>query len=92
MAALPCGPPHRTAGPCTCRGPIAPVADPALRRIAAEILAERNRSKPTEADIACFWPKIYDENRAVIGDDPDLILPGQLLEIPEDDCGAAPGG
>jgi nucleoid-associated protein YgaU len=63
-----------------------------LRRIAAAILAEQNRSKPTEADIACFWPKIYDENRAVIGDDPDLILPGQLLKIPEDDCGAAPGG
>jgi nucleoid-associated protein YgaU len=63
-----------------------------LRMIAAAILEERNRSKPTEADIACFWPKIYDENRAVIGDDPDLILPGQLLKIPEDDCGAAPGG
>ncbi len=28
------------------------------------------------------WREIYDANRAVIGDDPDLILPGQVLTLP----------
>jgi nucleoid-associated protein YgaU len=56
-----------------------------LRRIAAAILEERDQRKPSSADIAKFWPLIYEANRAVIGDDPDLILPGQLLKIPEDD-------
>jgi nucleoid-associated protein YgaU len=56
-----------------------------LRRIAAAILEERDQRKPSSADIARFWPKIYAANRAVIGDDPDLIMPGQRLRIPEDD-------
>ena len=34
------------------------------------------------------WPEIYDKNKAVIGDNPDRIKPGQVLTIPE----AAPGG
>ena len=29
------------------------------------------------------WPEIYDKNRSVIGDNPDLIKPGQVLTIPE---------
>ena len=28
------------------------------------------------------WPRWYAANRAVIGDDPDLILPGQRLVVP----------
>jgi nucleoid-associated protein YgaU len=28
------------------------------------------------------WKKIYEANRATIGDDPDLIKPGQKLQIP----------
>lgn len=27
------------------------------------------------------WQKIYDDNKDVIGNDPDLIFPGQLLTI-----------
>ena len=27
------------------------------------------------------WQKIYDQNKDVIGDDPDLIFPGQVLHI-----------
>ncbi|WP_225849627.1 transglycosylase family protein [Streptomyces sp. HPF1205] len=27
------------------------------------------------------WPELYDENRAVVGADPDLILPGQRLAL-----------
>lgn len=37
----------------------------------------------TEADIAAHWPRWYERNRAVIGDYPDLILPGQVFEIPD---------
>jgi nucleoid-associated protein YgaU len=29
-----------------------------------------------------YWHRIYDRNAAVIGPDPDLILPGQRLELP----------
>jgi nucleoid-associated protein YgaU len=28
------------------------------------------------------WRKIYESNRAVIGDNPDLIHPGQALKLP----------
>ena len=34
------------------------------------------------AAIAAQWPKWFELNRAVIGDDPDLLVPGQLLRIP----------
>jgi hypothetical protein len=36
----------------------------------------------TEADIAAEWPDWYTTNRAVIGADPDLILPGMILRPP----------
>jgi nucleoid-associated protein YgaU len=29
------------------------------------------------------WRMIYDANKAVVGDNPDLIKPGQILVIPE---------
>ena len=32
--------------------------------------------------IAARWPEWYAANRQVIGSDPDLILPGQVLRIP----------
>lgn len=37
----------------------------------------------TAADIAEAWPAWYDTNRAVIGDDPSLLLPGQVLRAPQ---------
>lgn len=61
------------------------VAGECLWRIAASVLAERHGRPPTSAEIAGFWPRIYEANRAVIGDDPDLILVGQVLDIPEDE-------
>jgi nucleoid-associated protein YgaU len=54
-----------------------------LWRIAERTLADRGNGMVTSADIAQFWPVIYEANRALIGDDPNLILPGQTLEIPE---------
>lgn len=38
---------------------------------------------PTGAMIATFWKRIYDRNAHVIGANPRLIFPGQVLEIPE---------
>ena len=34
------------------------------------------------ARIAAYWPSVYRQNRSVIGDDPDLIRPGQRLRLP----------
>ncbi len=53
-----------------------------LWRLAGAILLERTGREPTSGDIARFWPHIYEANRAVIGDDPNLILPGQQFTIP----------
>ena len=40
----------------------------------------------TDAEVARAWPEWYAANRAVIGDDPDLIHPGmQLVPPPEGD-------
>jgi len=39
--------------------------------------------RPTGAQISDLWRAIYAENRDVIGDNPNLIHPGQILHIPE---------
>lgn len=39
------------------------------------------RGAPPEA-VAAQWPRWWSANRAVIGDDPDLIVPGQRLHEP----------
>lgn len=54
-----------------------------LWRIAAATLADPGDRTPTSANIARFWPRIFEANRSLIGDDPNLILPGQHLTIPE---------
>jgi hypothetical protein len=36
----------------------------------------------TDSALAARWPQWYAANRGVIGPDPDLILPGQVLRIP----------
>jgi nucleoid-associated protein YgaU len=54
-----------------------------LWRIAAFVLRSGGDADPTNADIARFWPAIYAANRDLIGDDPNLIFPGQQLLIPE---------
>lgn len=35
-------------------------------------------------DVARAWPRWYQANRAAIGDDPDLIVPGQTLTAPHE--------
>lgn len=36
----------------------------------------------SEVDIARAWPRLYQANREVIGDDPHLLHPGQVLRLP----------
>ncbi|MDZ5623575.1 LysM peptidoglycan-binding domain-containing protein [Nocardioides sp. HM23] len=46
------------------------------------IAEEQLGPSATVVDLVDYWHRIYDRNVAVIGPDPDLILPGQLLELP----------
>lgn len=39
--------------------------------------------RATAAQVAAEWPRWYEANRATIGADPDLLLPGQVLVVPE---------
>ena len=46
------------------------------------IAARHLGPQASDAEIAQAWPQWFDLNRDVIGDDPDLILPGQILRAP----------
>ena len=50
------------------------------------IAARRLGADPSQADIAAEWPRWYAANREVIGADPGLILPGQVLVEPSDEA------
>jgi resuscitation-promoting factor RpfA len=47
------------------------------------IAARQLPGKPSEAQIAAAWPRWYARNRTVIGADPSLIRPAQVLQPPE---------
>lgn len=49
--------------------------------IARQILGQGGGT-PTGAEISAAWQMIYATNADVVGDDPNLILPGQVLSIP----------
>lgn len=49
-----------------------------LWRIAAAHLGRA----PSAARVAAAWPRWFGANRAVIGADPDLLLPGEVLHAP----------
>ena len=36
----------------------------------------------TDAEVAQEWPRWHHANRAVIGPDPDRLLPGMVLQAP----------
>lgn len=36
----------------------------------------------SDVEIAMLWPRWYEANRSVIGHDPDVLLPGQILQPP----------
>jgi hypothetical protein len=37
----------------------------------------------TDAEVARAWPHWYAANRDVVGPDPDVLLPGQVLRVPD---------
>lgn len=47
------------------------------------IAAAHLPSSASDREIAHAWPRWYAVNKDVIGPDPDLILPGQVLRAPE---------
>lgn len=46
------------------------------------IAAKRLGTGASDADVAAAWPRWYAANAQVIGDDPSLIRPGQMLHAP----------
>jgi hypothetical protein len=48
-----------------------------------DIAAAHLSADATDAEIADAWQRWFQANRSVIGPDPDLILPGQVLRIPD---------
>jgi nucleoid-associated protein YgaU len=49
------------------------------------LTARRLGPGTTSTQIAATWPRLYAANRAAIGDNPDLIHPGQRLVPPAPD-------
>lgn len=78
------------AGPQPASRPVAALERATVRpgdslwRIAEATLREQGRS-PTDADVAAYWPRIHDANRALVGPDPHLVRPGVPLVLPAPD-------
>lgn len=69
------------------------VTSGADRRAAGEVVVQRGDCLwdiaarhlgpgASDAEVAIAWPAWHEANRALIGDDPDRLLPGQLLHAP----------
>lgn len=52
--------------------------------IATEIVSDLLRRAATDEEVAPYWARLVDANRPrlIDPDDPDLLLPGQVLEVP----------
>lgn len=46
------------------------------------IAATATGEAPDDGEVAAYWHEIYAANRHLVGPDPDLIHPGQLLRLP----------
>jgi nucleoid-associated protein YgaU len=55
------------------------VAGDSLWRIAQRALGP----DATDQEVAAEWPRWYAANADVIGADPDLVVPGQVLRTPD---------
>ncbi|SFO93304.1 hypothetical protein SAMN05660464_1599 [Geodermatophilus dictyosporus] len=94
----PTGPPDWTAGPMAAIPKTAPAAVPdwpapapgdhvvlrgeCLWSIAEADLRARTGAEPGDAEVAAAVGRWWAANATVIGDDPDLLLPGQVLHPP----------
>ncbi|MGH9266233.1 MAG: LysM peptidoglycan-binding domain-containing protein [Acidimicrobiales bacterium] len=52
--------------------------------IAEDVLTERWGRAPTDAEVVPYWQRLIEANRHELahGNDPDLIFPGQVFEVP----------
>ncbi|TIC84209.1 LysM domain-containing protein [Nocardioides sp. GY 10127] len=50
--------------------------------VAERHLRATDGARPDDADVAAYVRRLHAANRAVVGDDPDLVLPGQVLVLP----------
>jgi hypothetical protein len=48
----------------------------------ARIVLSSDGSSPSGSEISDLWHSIYDMNQTLIGEDPNLIHPGQILQLP----------
>ena len=74
----------RAAAPRAGRGPRPPPTPPVVVRPGDTLwaLAERDLPGPaTDRQVSVRWHAVYRRNRGVIGPDPDLIRPGQVLKL-----------
>ena len=67
--------------------PTPPMSDPSMQRVrpgdSLWLLAARRLGPHSgDQDVTQYWPQIYAANRSVIGDDPSVIHPGQVLDLP----------
>jgi nucleoid-associated protein YgaU len=53
--------------------------------LAEQALQERQQAAPTDSQVAAAWPAWWSANREAVGDDPDLLLPGTVLQPPADE-------
>ena len=59
-------------------GAVAVLAGDTLWDIAAQPMGPG----ASDVEIALQWPRWYEANRAIIGQNPDVLLPGQILQPP----------
>lgn len=54
-------------------------------QIATEVLEERSGTAPSESDVDAYWRRLIERNqhRLVDPGNPDLLLPGQVLDLPD---------
>lgn len=83
-APSPAAPPARTPSGAAA-APAAVVVAPgdSLWALAEAHLERTGTASPTDRQVAAAWPLWWSANRDVVGDDPDLIHPGTVLQPPQ---------
>jgi len=77
-------PDRPTAARVTAAPPTPPAPDPVVVRPGDSLWSLMAAADPgaTDAQIAVRWPRWYAGNRQLIGSDPDLLMPGTVLDPP----------
>ncbi|WP_211877697.1 LysM peptidoglycan-binding domain-containing protein [Pseudarthrobacter albicanus] len=64
--------------PAAAHGEVTVRAGDSLWSLSAAVLG----AHASDVDIAAEWPRLYQANRSVIGENPDVLIPGQVLRLP----------